>query len=203
MVTLIIDTSGAVCSVALVADGKAIAAAAETVGRGHAERLMPMIATLPGGGRADDILVGCGPGSFTGVRVGVAAARGLGLGWSVPVAGYSATALLAARARHDYPGVMQVATVINGGHGELFVELFDGTASVSALASLAPAAAMAAVGAHAIAGSGAAALAALGAPGPLLAVEPVAADARLLGPLETALAPRPIYGRAPDARLPG
>lgn len=203
MATLIIDTPGAICSVALVADGTVIAAAAETVGRGHAERLMPMIAALPDGGRADAILVNCGPGSFTGVRVGVAAARGLALGWSVPVTGYSATALLAARARHDYPGIMQLAAVINGGHGEFFVELFDGPASVSALASLPPTAAIALIGARAMAGNGASALAAHGATGQLLSSTTIAADAVLLDDPETALPPRPIYGRAPDARLPG
>ena len=51
------------------------------VGRGHAERLVPMIAELLGGRRPDAILVDCGPGSFTGVRVGLAAAHGLAIGW--------------------------------------------------------------------------------------------------------------------------
>ncbi len=41
----------------------------DVVGRGHAERLVPMIAALPDGGRAERILVDCGPGSFTGIRV--------------------------------------------------------------------------------------------------------------------------------------
>ena len=73
-----------------------IAAAHEVVGRGHAERLVPMIASLPGEGRATRILVDVGPGSFTGVRVGLAAALGLSIGWGAEVGGYSSLALLAA-----------------------------------------------------------------------------------------------------------
>src|SRR3546814_5129230 len=53
--TLVIDTATAACSVALIDDGRAVADRHEIVGRGHAERLLPMIAELPGGGRADDI----------------------------------------------------------------------------------------------------------------------------------------------------
>src|SRR3546814_8204244 len=68
--TLVIDTATAACSVALIDDGRAVADRHEIVGRGHAERLLPMIAELPGGGRADEILVDVGPGSFTGTRVG-------------------------------------------------------------------------------------------------------------------------------------
>ena len=68
MRTLAFDTSGAACSVALFEDGAIIAERHEVVGRGHAERLIPWIAALPNGGKADLILVGCGPGSFTGVR---------------------------------------------------------------------------------------------------------------------------------------
>src|SRR5690606_29145709 len=92
---LVIETATAACSVALIEDGVVIAALHETVGRGHAERLIPMIAELPGAGRADVIRVDCGPGSFTGIRVGLAAARALGLGWGVPVSGFSSLSLIA------------------------------------------------------------------------------------------------------------
>src|SRR3546814_8182858 len=70
----------------------------EVIGRGHAERLVPLIAELADGGRADAIAIGCGPGSFAGVRIGVAAARALGLGWQAPVRGFSTLALVAAGA---------------------------------------------------------------------------------------------------------
>ncbi|HEX8553493.1 MAG TPA: tRNA (adenosine(37)-N6)-threonylcarbamoyltransferase complex dimerization subunit type 1 TsaB, partial [Sphingomonas sp.] len=63
--TLVIDTATAACSVALIKDGVVIACGHDLVGRGHAEQLVPMIARLPEGGRADHILVDCGPGSFT------------------------------------------------------------------------------------------------------------------------------------------
>ena len=74
------------------------------VGRGHAERLLPMIEELLGGRRPTAILVDCGPGSFTGVRVGLAAAHGLAIGWRVPLAGYSSLALIAAAAERERSG---------------------------------------------------------------------------------------------------
>jgi tRNA threonylcarbamoyl adenosine modification protein YeaZ len=85
MRTLAIETAGTACSIALLDNDIIVAERHESVGRGHAERLIPWIAELPGGGRADRIIVGCGPGSFTGVRIGIAAARALGLGWGVAV----------------------------------------------------------------------------------------------------------------------
>ena len=84
---LAIETATEACSVALFEDGQLRAHAHELVGRGHAERLIPMIGELPDRGRAETILVDCGPGSFTGVRVGLAAARGLGLAWAAPIHG--------------------------------------------------------------------------------------------------------------------
>ncbi|MGZ8347841.1 MAG: tRNA (adenosine(37)-N6)-threonylcarbamoyltransferase complex dimerization subunit type 1 TsaB, partial [Allosphingosinicella sp.] len=96
---LVIDSATAACSAALLdADGSVIAERHEIVGRGHAERLVPMIAELLDGRRPDALLVDCGPGSFTGVRVGLAAAHGLAIGWGLPLAGFSSLALLAAAA---------------------------------------------------------------------------------------------------------
>src|SRR4051812_1058725 len=95
---LAIDSATAACSAALFERGRLVAERHEVVGRGHAERLVPMIAELIGTRRPSAILVDCGPGSFTGVRVGLAAAHGLAIGWGVPLAGYSSLAAVAAQA---------------------------------------------------------------------------------------------------------
>lgn len=128
MRTLVIDTATEALSVALFDSDRCLASFHEIVGRGHAEQLMPRIAALPDGGRADQILVDTGPGSFTGVRVGLAAARALGYAWNIPVAGYSALALvaLAARPLHDASGGF-LTVVMTGGHGELFWQQFLGS----------------------------------------------------------------------------
>ena len=202
MRTLVIDTATAACSIALIEDGHVVARIHEVVSRGHVERLLPMIADLPDGGHAERIAVDCGPGSFTGLRVGIAAARGLGLGWGVPVHGYSSTTLLAAAALIQVP-CPALAVVLEAGHGEVFMQVFDSSlATLRPLASLKPEAAIAALAGLRAVGNGVARL--LAADPSLHATDalPDAADWRLL-PLALAdLPPRPIYGRAPDAKLP-
>jgi tRNA threonylcarbamoyl adenosine modification protein YeaZ len=195
---LVIDSATAACSAALLGeDGGVIDQRHEIVGRGHAERLVPMIADLLGGRVPASILVDCGPGSFTGVRVGLAAAHGLAIGWKVTLAGYSSLALIAAAS-----GETQVAVALVGGHGELFVQSYGGEpiAPLDALRSLAPADAAAAVSADLVLGSGAEALVAARGSGRWRDALPRAADARLLPLALRSLAPRPIYGRAPDAK---
>ena len=195
---LVIESATAACSAALIGpDGVLIDERHEVVGRGHAERLVPMIAELLGSRRPDRLLVDCGPGSFTGVRVGLAAAHGLAIGWAIPLAGYSSLALLAASA-----GEAEVAVALEGGHGELFVQSYAGApiAPVTELRSLAPQAAATALAAELVVGSGAERVVAERGFGRWENRLPRAADARLL-PLDLCrLEPRPIYGRAPDAR---
>jgi len=195
---LVIDSATAACSVALLDDaGQLLDERHELVGRGHAERLVPMIEELLAGRRPDAILVDCGPGSFTGIRVGIAAAQGLAIGWRVPLSGYSSLALLAAAS-----GAAEVAAALHGGHGETFVQSYGGDpiAALDALRSLAPDRAAAAVEAAVVVGSGAEALVAARGWGEARDVLPRAADAGRLPPDLRRLPPKPIYGRAPDAR---
>jgi tRNA threonylcarbamoyl adenosine modification protein YeaZ len=194
---LVIDSATAACSAALIEDGSVIGERHEVVGRGHAERLVPMIEELIDGRRPSAILVDCGPGSFTGLRVGLAAAHGLAIGWKVPLTGYTSLALIAATGEGS-----EIAVALEGGHGQLFVQSYglDPVTPLDELRSLLPAEAAAQIRAHAVLGSGAEALVAARGYGEALARVARAADAVLLPEELKRLQPRPIYGRAPDAR---
>jgi len=202
MRTLAIETATAACSVALLEGARVVAEIHEVVGRGHAERLIPMIAELPDRGRADIILVDCGPGSFTGVRVGLAAARALGLAWHAPVHGFSSLALLAGYALADDEAPDMLAAALTGGHGEIFVQRFAARPfrEAGALASITPDGAAREVADRLVIGSGAESLVMARGSGEARPSLPRAADVRLLPAAFTGLAATPIYGRAPDAK---
>lgn len=167
----------------------------EVIGRGHSERLVPMIAELMDGRKADRIIVGIGPGSFTGIRVGIAAAHGLAIGWGAELAGLSSFALLAAGGS---PGDIAVAVI--GGHGELFVQEFRGSTPSTKLRNLVPAEAAESTSAQLVVGSGARQLVEARGWGEWREAFPSAADAlRLPEDLRT-LPAKPVYARAPDAQ---
>ncbi len=197
---LAFDTSSAACTAALFdGAGACIARRDEQIGRGHSERLVPMLGEMLDGRTATRILVGVGPGSFTGIRVGIAAAHGLAIGWSAELAGISSLALLAAGAEADG----EVATAVSGGHGELFVQQFGAAGEpTSELANLPPAAAAAATTARLVIGSGAVQLVDARGWGEAREAWPSAANALKLPPALRGLPPKPVYARAPDARVP-
>jgi len=195
---LAIDTSTSACSAALFdADGTCLARRDEVIGRGHSERLVPMLDELLGGRKATQILVGVGPGSFTGIRVGIAAAHGLAIGWDAEIAGMSSLALLAAGPEQSGP----IAAVVKGGHGELFAQQFEGEpATAGPLLNLPPLEAAAQISADMVVGSGAAALVEARGHGRAVDAWPSAADAMSLPEELRSLPPKPLYARAPDAR---
>lgn len=200
--TLAIDSATEACSVALLDGNRLVAGEFRMLGRGHAEQLVPMIAALPGKGRAGRIAVALGPGSFTGVRVGLAAARALAFAWGAELVGYPTLDLVAAMARAERAG--PVAVAMTGGHGEWFVQGFDAQgAPLRPLASLAPEAAVAATPEPLVAGSQAEALVAARGHGEALALWPDARALPLLPQAALTAEVHPLYGRAPDARLPG
>jgi tRNA threonylcarbamoyl adenosine modification protein YeaZ len=196
---LALDTATTACTAALFdAAGGLVDQVDQLMARGHAEQLMPLLDRLLAGRRPDAILVGCGPGSFTGLRVGIAAAHGLAIGWGVPLLGMSTLALVAA----GLPDGGPVAVALTGGHGELFVQQFTRAplTPVAPVMSLTPAAAAAAIDAPVVVGSGAAALVAARGFGEALDAVPTAAAAlHLPAPLRS-FAARPVYARAPDAK---
>ena len=91
---LAFDTSAAHCAAALLSGGRIVRAVHEDMTRGQAERLMPMLEELLANEGAvweelDAIAVGVGPGNFTGIRIGVSAARGLAMSLAIPAIGVS------------------------------------------------------------------------------------------------------------------
>jgi tRNA threonylcarbamoyl adenosine modification protein YeaZ len=197
---LALDTSTAACTAALFdGSGACVSRADEVIGRGHSERLVPMIAEMLAGRSADRILVGVGPGSFTGLRVGIAAAHGLAIGWDAELLGMSSLALIAAGA----PANTEVAVAVAGGHGELFVQQFDGAHRLptSPPRNLPPGEAAELISADLVLGSGAAVLVDARGWGESREAWPVAADALALAEPLRELPPKPVYARAPDARV--
>lgn len=196
MRTLVIDSATKACSVALYDGDSVIASAHEVIGRGHAERLLPIIAALPQRGKAARIYVDVGPGSFTGIRVGVAAAKALGFAWQAPVYGYNGLELVAAMARHKLAEEVAVDVVMTGGHGEYFHQYFTHDGISSAVpTSVTPDALTSAIASQVVAGD-------IAIASPNIRYIDLLPDARHWHMISgsTPLPPSPFYGRAPDAK---
>ena len=203
MIVLAIDTALENCSVA-ISDGSDVWHREQAIGRGHAEVLMPAVAAMLGeAGRTahdlDRIVVTTGPGSFTGLRVGIAAARGLGLAAGVPVVGVStlaAHAFLAATLRREAGGPPRpILALIPARADELFGQLFSADAEPLEPLMVASAEVFAArareLGCD-VAGAG--------APLHLRAAPSVTALLAFGASLDPAShPPAPVYGKPPDA----
>lgn len=128
MILLTIDTSANLCA-ASIHDAKERGRAVRDLGKGHAEHLMAVIdeaLTQAGVTFADlgAVAVSIGPGSFTGIRVGVSAARGLALALGIPSVGVTTLEALAFEARATVPGRVILAA-LDGGRGEIHAALYD------------------------------------------------------------------------------
>src|SRR5476651_461817 len=130
MRVLAIDTALEACSAAVLNTDRASIAAHETLpmARGHAEALIPLIArVLDRAGltfsEIDRIAVTTGPGSFTGLRVGISAARGIALATGKPAVGLSTLAAYAAPfiASDD---TLPVVSVIDARHDHVYLQVF-------------------------------------------------------------------------------
>jgi tRNA threonylcarbamoyladenosine biosynthesis protein TsaB len=191
---LVIETAFAL-SVALLDDDCIVAEEHREVGRGHAEALMPAVAAVVGSdhARISGIVVDIGPGSFTGLRIGIAAARALGLAWGVPVTGVGSLALIAGAAFAADLSLAEVTAVADAGRGQLYWQTFDRAFSGDSEPAAGP---LALPPGTACAGPGAA----LNAGATCLDLAPPRAESlRRLPRRAWSLPPVPLYLRAPDA----
>ena len=208
MIVLGLDTCLNACSVAVRDSERVLAYRRQEMARGHQERLAPMAeAAMADAGlafaRLERIGATVGPGSFTGLRVGVAFAKGLASALSIPAVGVGTLEALAAEAE----GL--VAAVIDARRDQLYLQVFEDGAPLMApdvlpLGTAAARLAELAMGRRlTLVGSGAPLLADA-APGATI-LTPEGCDARHVARLAAARAVspiRPLYLRAPDAKLP-
>lgn len=208
---LVIDTAGSRCAVGLFdVDGSVgeIVSRSKAMARGHAEALLPMVDAVMSDAAStwtaiDRIAVVRGPGSFTGVRIGIAAARGLALATSCPVVGV--TVFDALRAGLGEDGALAVA--LDARRGQVFLQSFDeqGIGSKPAAVGINDAAGVIPDGISRVTGSGAG-LVADASEGRLTVVgdtvdTDLAAIAKLGAICDPADAPAtPLYLRPPDAK---
>lgn len=218
MRVLAIDTALAACSVAVLdtGHGRIVARESQRMARGHAEALMPLVArALDRAGceaaAIDRFAVTVGPGSFTGLRVGIAAARGLALAAGRPAVGLSTLACFAAPLIADDDSIPVVAA-IDARHDQLYIQVFGPGGRTLVAPRVAPlreaVRAAANSGAPRLVGTGAAMIAAAWPPDerPPRAVEDLPApDIDWVAQLgaaapDTGESPKPLYLRPPDAQ---
>ncbi len=212
MKVLAFDTALDACSVALLDGATVLAVEQRIVGRGQAELLLPMInMALQQGGLTfaalDRVAVTTGPGTFTGIRTGLATARGLALVTGCPVIGLTTLEVLAASAgRSDRP----LLAVIDARRGQVYAQFFDAdlrpvgaplAGSVDMAAALLPASAVRLIG------SGAALVQAARRDSHDEVLDlPTDPDpvvlARLAQDAAIGIAPVPLYLRPPNVTLP-
>ena len=217
MRVLAIDTALEACSAAVLDTERAAVVAHESLPmlRGHAEALIPLIARVLERARLtfselDRIAVNTGPGSFTGLRVGISAARGIALAAGKPAVGLSTLAAFAAPliAADD---TLPVVVAIDARHAHVYCQVFGPGGRTLVTPRLVPmreALRAAATGAPRLTGTAANLLAAAWpeAVRPPASVEQRQAPdidwvARLsAAAVETGLPPKPLYLRAPDAQ---
>jgi len=209
MIVLGLDTCLNACSAAVLDGDRVLAHAREVMARGHQERLAPMVqavmaeAGLPFS-RLQRIAATVGPGSFTGLRVGVAFAKGLATALGAETAPVGSLEALAAEAE----GL--VAAVLDARRDQVYVQVFDGGRALTppevqpVTVAAERLAAQARGRTPTLVGSGAALLAGVVPGATILAAE--GCDARKVAALAAtrpAAALTPLYLRAPDAKLPG
>jgi tRNA threonylcarbamoyladenosine biosynthesis protein TsaB len=217
MRVLAIDTALEACSAAVLdtEQGGILASESIPMVRGHAEALLPLVSRVMSEaamefGALDRIAVTVGPGSFTGLRVGVSAARGIAVAASKPAVGLTTLAALAA----PYVAVDDVTPLvaaIDARNDQVYMQMFGAggrTLIQPRLVSLRDAVRDAAAGPARLVGSAATAIAA--AWPPTIRRPPVVDPARApiidwVAHLGAAAAqalslPKPLYLRAPDAR---
>lgn len=215
MRVLAIDTALAACSAAVLdtANGGLVASESLPMVRGHAEALMPLLARVAkASGLAftelERIVVTTGPGSFTGLRVGIAAARGLGVATNIPVVGVTTLSAYAAPylAANDQ---IPVVVAIDARHEHVYLQVFGAggrTLIAPRLAPLNDAIRAASEASARIVGSAAQAVAnGVGRTAPAIVDPRVAPEivwvARIGAAVSEAQAPpKPQYLRAPDAQ---
>lgn len=217
MRVLAIDTALAACSAAVLDTdrGEILAGESLAMTRGHAEALVPLLARLMrraaiGFGEIDRVAVTTGPGSFTGLRVGISAARGIALAAGKPAVGVSTLAAYAAP-HLDEGTDASVIAAIDARHEHVYLQVFAPGGRVVVTPRLAPlgeAVRAASQTPCRIVGSAAQAIADRmpeGAPAPLRVDARDAPDIDWVARLGTVLPeghspPKPQYLRAPDAQ---